>query len=42
MQTNSIAETSLITGISTATLKRIRKQYKEEVADGKRKNIYNI
>ena len=42
MQTNSIAETSLITGISTATLKRIRKQYKDEVARGQRKDVYNI
>lgn len=42
MQTNSIAETALITSISTATLKRIRKQYKDEVASGERKNVYNI
>lgn len=42
MQTNSISETALITSISTATLKRIRKQYKEEVASGKRKSEFNI
>ena len=42
MQTNSISETALITSISTATLKRIRKQYKDEVASGERKNVYNI
>lgn len=42
MQTNSIAETSLITGISTATLSRIRKQYKDEVSSGKRKAEFNI
>lgn len=42
MQTNSISETSTITGISVATLKRIRKQYKDEVARGERKAMYNI
>lgn len=42
MQTNSIAETALITSISTATLKRIRKQYKDEVAEGLRVAKYNI
>lgn len=40
MQTNSISETSTITGISTATLKRIRKQYKDEVERGERKACY--
>lgn len=42
MQTNSISETALITSISTATLKRIRKQYKEEVASGMRVAKYSI
>lgn len=42
MQTNSISETALITGISTATLKRIRKQYREEVKAGKRVDKYDI
>lgn len=42
METNSISETSLITSISTATLKRIRKQYKDEVTSGKRKAEFNI
>lgn len=42
MQTHSIAETAVITDISTATLKRIRKQYKEEVESGKRKAEFNI
>ena len=40
MQTNSISRTAEITNISTATLKRIRKQYKEEVASGQREDSY--
>lgn len=42
MQTNSISETSTITGISVATLKRIRKQYKDEVSRGERKAEFQI
>ena len=42
MQTNSIAESATITGISVATLKRIRKQYKDEVSRGERKAEFQI
>jgi DNA invertase Pin-like site-specific DNA recombinase len=42
MQNKSIADTAKITNISTATLKRIRKQYKDEVESGARKSEFNI
>lgn len=42
LQTNSIAESATITGISVATLKRIRKQYKDEVSRGERKAEFQI
>lgn len=42
MKSHSIAETALITDISTATLKRIRKQYKNEVENGMRKDTLHL
>lgn len=42
MQTNSIAQTAEITNISTATLKRIRKQYRDEVEAGTRADEFNL
>lgn len=42
MQTNSISQTAIITGVSESTLKRIRKQYRYEVLNGIRKVKYDI
>lgn len=42
MQTNSISQTAIITGVSESTLKRIRKQYRYEVLNGIRKAKYDI